>query len=138
MNVTVVGNLCADPEVRETKRGLALADLRVAVNRNVHIQDDEWRQETSFYTVVCWQGLAERVAESLHRGDRVVIVGRMSQEGWTTDTGESKSRYVITADDVAASVRFATVEIHKPPRSESHQPTDHAADGPERRVESPA
>jgi single-strand DNA-binding protein len=112
MDVTFAGNLCADPELRDTKRGL-VTEVRVAVNRNLQTGDDEWRQETSFYTVVAWRGLAERIAECLRKGDRVVVVGRMRQETWTTETGQPHSRYVVTAEEMAASVRFEPVHIER-------------------------
>lgn len=111
MYVTVVGNLCADPELRRTPGRVAVADLRVAENRHSKDPGGEWRTETSFYTVVCWRELASHAAVSLHRGDRVVVVGRMRQDAWTTETGETRSRYVIEADDLAVSVRYATVTV---------------------------
>lgn len=112
MDVTFAGNLCADPELRETKRG-SVTEVRVAVNRNLQTGTDEWRQETSFYTVVAWRGLAERITQCLRKGDRVVVVGRMRQETWTTETGQPHSRYVVTAEEVAASVRFESVHIER-------------------------
>ena len=113
MDVTFAGNLCADPELRETRKGQAVAELRVAVNRNLQTGTDEWRQETSFYSVVAWRGLAERITLCLRKGDRVVVIGRMRQETWTTETGQTHSRYVVTAEEVAASVRFEPVHIER-------------------------
>jgi single-strand DNA-binding protein len=116
MNVTVAGNLCADPELRHTPGNVPVADLRIAENRHSKDADGEWRTDTSFFTLVCWRNLATRAAESLHRGDRVVAVGVLRQDTWTTDTGENRSRFVIDADDLAASLRFATVEVNKTSR----------------------
>lgn len=135
MNVTVVGNLCADPELRHTTSGVAVADLRIAENRNYQDSAGEWQQTTSYCSVVTWRNLAEHVSDSLHKGDRVVAVGRMRQDEWTTDTGETRRRYLIDADELAASVRFATVEVHKPDRPEPAEPKSYAADDPERPFE---
>ncbi|MGH8925033.1 MAG: single-stranded DNA-binding protein [Acidimicrobiia bacterium] len=118
MNVTVAGNLCADPELRETPGKVPVADLRIAENRYSKAADGERSTDTSFFTVVCWRHLATHATESLHRGDRVVVVGRLRQDTWTTDTGEKRSRFVIDAEDLAASIRFATVAVTKASRSE--------------------
>lgn len=112
MNVTIVGNLCADPELRHTSAGIAVADLRIAENRNYQDGSGEWRQETSYYSAVVWRRLAEH-ASSLRRGDRVVAVGRMRQDEWTTERGETRRRYVVDCDELAASIRFNGVDVHR-------------------------
>jgi single-strand DNA-binding protein len=109
--VTVVGNLCGDPELRETSGGVPVADLRIAENRNYQDSAGRWHQTSAFYSVVVWREVAENAAASLHRGDRVVAVGRMRQEEWTTDTGRKHQRYVVDADELAASIRFANVTV---------------------------
>lgn len=113
MIVTVVGNLCGDPELRETSGGVPVADLRIAENRNYQDSSGRWHQTSAFYSVVVWRKVAEHAVASLHRGDRVVAVGRMRQEEWTTDTGRKHQRYVIDAEELAASVRFADVTVSK-------------------------
>ncbi|MGI8516369.1 MAG: single-stranded DNA-binding protein [Acidimicrobiia bacterium] len=136
MNVTVTGNLCADPELRHTPGNVPVADLRIAENRYSKDPDGEWRTDTSFFAVVCWRDLATHAAESLHRGDRVVAVGRLRQDTWTTDTGEKRSRYVIDADDLAASIRFAKVEVTKTSRSQEPEgPVTYDPDDPARPFE---
>jgi len=132
MNVTIVGNLCADPELRHTPSGVTVADLRVAENRNHKDASGEWQQTTSYYSIVVWRKLAEHAVSSLRKGDRVVAVGRMRQDEWTTDTGEVRRRYLIEADELAASIRFATVEVQKPQRLEPVEPKEYAPDDPER------
>jgi single-strand DNA-binding protein len=137
MNVTVAGNLCADPDLRHTPGNVPVADLRIAENRYSKDPDGEWRTDTSFFTVVCWRDLASRAAESLHRGDRVVAVGRLRQDTWTTDTGEKRSRYVLEAEDLAASIRFARVEVTKTSRpDEPDVPVSYEPDDPARPFES--
>lgn len=113
MNVTVGGNLCNDPELRETPGGVPVADLRIAENRNYQDSAGRWQQTSSFYSVVVWRDVAEHAVASLHRGDRVVAVGRMRQDEWTTETGQKRHRYVVDADELAASIRFATVAVSK-------------------------
>jgi single-strand DNA-binding protein len=113
MIVTVVGNLCGDPELRETSGGVPVAELRIAENRNYQDSHGRWHQSPSFYSVTVWRKVAEHAAASLRRGDRVVAVGRMRQDEWTTDTGQKHRRYVIDADELAASIRFATVAVSK-------------------------
>lgn len=135
MNVTVVGNLCADPELRHTPGGLAVADLRIAENRNYQDGSGEWQQDTSFYSVVTWRQLAEHAAGSLHKGDRVVVVGRMRQDEWTTESGEIRRRYLIDADDLGASIHFATVAVTKVgARADSDEPV-YSPDDPRRPFE---
>jgi single-strand DNA-binding protein len=112
MNVTIVGNLTADPELRHTPSGVAVADLRIAENRNYQDSAGEWQQETSYYSAVVWRRLAEH-ASSLRRGDRVVAVGRMRQNEWTTDRGETRRRYLVDCDELAASIRFDPVDVHR-------------------------
>ncbi|MFP4554782.1 MAG: single-stranded DNA-binding protein [Actinomycetota bacterium] len=109
--MTVVGNLCSDPELRETPKGVPVADLRIAENRNYQDSSGRWHQTSSFYSVVVWRRVAEHAAASLHRGDRVVAVGRMRQDEWTTETGQTRRRYVVDADELAASIRFVTVAV---------------------------
>lgn len=112
MNVTIVGNLTSDPEVRHTSSGVPVADLRIAENRNYQDASGEWQQETSYYSAVVWRRLAEHAA-SLRRGDRVVAVGRMRQNEWTTDRGETRRRYVVDCDELGASIRFNLVDVHR-------------------------
>ena len=136
MDVTVIGNLCADPELRHTPGGVPVADLRIAENRHSKDQAGEWRTDTNFHTVIVWRDLASHAADSLGKGDRVMAVGRLRQDNWTTETGEKRNRWVIDADDLAASVRFAVVDVtrtRRPP--EPDEPVTYAADDPARPFE---
>ena len=122
---TVVGNLTRDPEIRYTKEGVANAVFAVAVNRRWQDRTtQEWEEVTSFLDVVCWRELAEHVGLSLVKGARVVVMGRLEQRTWETDEGERRSKVEIVADEVGASLRFATVEVQRGPR------LDAGADGP--------
>jgi len=111
--VTVAGNLTRDPEIRYTREGQATTSLSVAVNRRwQNQQTKEWEESVSFLDVVCWRDLAENVALSLTKGSRVLVSGRLEQRSWETDGGERRSKVEIVADDIAASLRFATIEVH--------------------------
>jgi single-strand DNA-binding protein len=125
--VSVSGNLCADPRLQWTPGKIPTADFRIAENRFSKDRSGEWRTETSFFDVVCWRSLAVNAAESLHRGDRVVVVGRLRQEQWTTDLGDMRTRYLIEASDLASSLCFAKVAV-----TSSHQ-TDELS-GPQQRA----
>jgi len=105
--VTVVGNVTRDPELRFTPNGAAVVNFGLAWNRKG--QNDE--EVVSFFDVTCWSGLAENVAESIKKGDRVVVYGRLDQRSWENQDGERRSKVEIVADDVAPSLRWATVEI---------------------------
>ena len=116
--VTIVGNLTKDPELRFTPTGQATASFGVAVNRRwQNRQTNEWEEATSFFDVVAWGSLAENLAESVRRGDRVVVEGRLDQRSWENNQGEKRSKIEITANEVAPSLRWATVEISKTQRS---------------------
>jgi len=113
-NVTIVGNLTRDPELRFTPSGQATASFGVAVNRSwQNRQTQEWEEQTSFFDVVCWAQMAENAAQSLSRGARVVVTGRLEQRTWETQEGEKRNKVEIIADEVAPSIRWATVSITK-------------------------
>ena len=112
-NVSIVGNLVADPELRFTKGGAAIASLRVAVNRRWN-KDGEWEEETSFFDVTAWAQIAENCAESLTKGMRVVVTGRLEEQKWEDkETKEPRRKIVIIADEVAPSMRWATADVTK-------------------------
>ena len=112
--VTIVGNLTRDPELRFTATGQANTTFGVAVNRRwQNRQTQEWEEATSFLDVVAWADLAENVAQSLKRGDRVVVTGRVDQRSWENTEGDKRSKVEITANEIAPSLRRATVAISK-------------------------
>ncbi len=113
-HVSVVGNLTRDPELRFTPSGQATATFGVAVNRRwQNRQNQEWEEATSFFDVVCWGQLAENAAQSLSKGTRVLVTGRLDQRSWETSERERRSKIEITADEVAPSLRWATAIISK-------------------------
>ena len=110
-SVTVVGNVTRDPELRFTPSGAAVATFGLAWNRRSTNARGETEEQVSFFDVTCWRQLAENVAESLTKGSRVVVYGRLEQRSWETNDGEKRSKVEIIADDVAPSLRWATASI---------------------------
>src|ERR1041384_4613293 len=112
-HTTIVGNLVEDPEVRFTNTGIAVTNLRVAVTQRVQ-QDGQWRDgDTSFFKVNVWRGQAEHLADSLAKGDRVMVTGRLRQRSWETPEGDKRSVTEIEADEVGASLKFATAKVER-------------------------
>ena len=121
-NITIVGNITRDPELRFTPSGQANAKFGVAVNRRwQNKQTNEWEEQVSFFDVVCWRELAENVSESLTKGSRVVVTGRLEQRSWEQD-GQKRYAVEIIADEVAPSLRWATCQITKAERSSDSAP----------------
>jgi single-strand DNA-binding protein len=112
-HTVIVGNLVEDPEVRFTNTGIAVTNLRVAVTQRVQ-QDGQWRDgDTSFFKVNVWRGQAENLAESLGKGDRVMVTGRLRQRSWETPEGEKRSVTELEADEVGASLKWATAKVER-------------------------
>jgi single-strand DNA-binding protein len=116
-NVTLIGNLVDDPELRFTPSGVALAKLRFAVNRSWKDKNDQWQESTSFFTGTVWREQAETVAESLQKGTRVIVTGRLEQRTWETDQGENRSVVEVQIDEIGPSLRWATASVNKTQRS---------------------
>jgi single-strand DNA-binding protein len=115
-NVTLIGNITRDPELRTTS-GQAIAKFGVAVNRRwQNRQTQTWEESTSFFDIVCWGDLSTNVAESLSKGDRVIISGRLEQRQWESKNGEKNARVEVVAEEVGPSVRWATAKPVKTER----------------------
>ena len=118
-HVTVIGNVTRDPELRFTPTGACLCTFGVAVNRRwQNRQTNEWEEAVSFFDVICWKELAENIAESITKGTRVIVTGRLDQRTWDTQDGEKRSKVEIVADDVGPSLRWATVTVTRNERRE--------------------
>ncbi len=118
--ITVVGNLTRDPELRFTPNGTPVASFAVAVNKRYQDKNSgEWLNSADFFNIVTWFKLAENCAESLTKGDRVLISGRLSQESWEDKEGQKRTTFRIVANVVAPSLEFATCKIDKNERVDS-------------------
>ncbi|MDP9145482.1 MAG: single-stranded DNA-binding protein [Actinomycetota bacterium] len=115
-NVTLIGNLVDDPELRFTPSGVAMAKIRLAVNRRWQ-KDGEWQEDTSFFTGTVWREQAESAAESLQKGARVIVTGRLEQRSWETDQGDKRSVVEVQIDEIGPSLRWATASVNKTQRS---------------------
>ena len=100
-SVSFAGNLTDDPEIRYTESGIARARFRVAVS-------GRREQEPSFFTVIVWRDQAEHAAESLSKGSRVVVVGRLQQRSWTAEDGNARSVVEVVAEELGPSLWWAT------------------------------
>jgi single-strand DNA-binding protein len=110
--VSFAGNLTDDPKVRHTEGGIARATFRVAVS-------GRREQEASFFTVIVWRDQAEHAAESLAKGSRVVVVGRLQQRTWTAEGGSARSTLEVVAEELGPSLRWATATTTRMTRNQS-------------------
>lgn len=126
--LTIAGNCTRDPELKYTASGAAVAKFGVAVERR-RKKGDEWETETSFVDVTCWREMAENVSESLAKGVRVVVSGRLEQREWEGRDGNKRTAVELVADEVGASLRWATAEVtrneRRAPKPESKPANDY-------------
>ena len=113
--VTIVGNLTADPELRFTPSGAAVANFRVASTpRVLDKATNEWKDgEPFFITCNVWRQYAENVAESLTKGSRVIVTGRLKQRSYETREGEKRTVLELEVDEVGPSLRYATAKVNR-------------------------
>jgi single-strand DNA-binding protein len=116
--ITVVGNLVADPELRFTSSGQPVATFRIASTpRVMDRQSNEWKDGDSlFLSCNVWRQAAENVAESLTRGMRVIVTGRLKQRNYETKEGEKRTVYEVEVDDVGPSLRNASAKVNRASR----------------------
>jgi single-strand DNA-binding protein len=117
--ITIVGNLTDDPELRFTPSGAAVAKFRIASTpRTLDRQSGEWKDgEPLFLACNIWRDAAEHVAESLQRGARVIVQGRLRQRSYETREGEKRTVYELEVDEIGPSLRYATAKVQKMARS---------------------
>ena len=117
--VMLVGNLTDDPELRFTPNGAAVANFRLAVTPRVR-EGDSWKDgETSFFRINVWRQQAENVAETLQKGARCIVVGRLRTRSWETPEGEKRSVTEVEADEIGPSLKFATAKVERSSRGGS-------------------
>lgn len=119
--LTVTGNLVGDPELRFTPGGVALVKFTIASTpRSFDRQSGQWSDgEPLFLTCTAWRDMAENIAESLTKGTRVVVFGRLKLSRWETPEGEKRSAYGLDVDEVGPSLRFAQAKVTKMSRAKS-------------------
>jgi single-strand DNA-binding protein len=118
-NITLIGNLTDDPELRFTPSGAAVAKFRIASTpRYLDRQSGEWKDgEALFLACNVWRQAAENVAESLQRGARVIVSGRLKQRTYETKEGEKRTVFEVEVDEIGPSLRYATAKVQKMSRS---------------------
>lgn len=122
--ITIVGNVTADPDLRYTSSGLAVANFTVAVNRG---KDDQ--KETDFHRCAAWRELGEHVAQ-LTKGTRVVLVGRMKQRSYETKEGEKRTDWTIDVDAIGPDLRYATAQVTRTEQRQTAESSPWAAQAP--------
>lgn len=117
--ITVIGNLTADPELRFTPSGAAVANFTVASTpRTFDRQSNEWKDgDTLFLRCSIWREAAENVAETLTKGTRVIVSGRLVQRSYETREGEKRTVYELQVDEVGPSLRYASAKVTRTQRS---------------------
>lgn len=120
---TLVGRLVADPELRFTPSGVAVTNFTVASNERVYNSTTRQYEDgpATFMPVNVWRGYAENVAESLHKGDVVLVVGRLKQRHWETRDGDKRSRIELEADEIGPGLRWVTATLRRANPSASPQ-----------------
>lgn len=112
--VSVTGNVTRDPELRYSPSAKAFANFGVAINNRRRAADGGYEDgDPYFFDITCFGSLAENLAESVSKGDRVTVNGRLEYRTWETDTGDKRSKVQIIADEVAPSLRWATASTTK-------------------------
>jgi single-strand DNA-binding protein len=122
--LTVVGNLTDDPELRFTPSGAAMAKFSVASTpRSYDKTSGQWQDGTAmFLRCTAWRDLAQHIADSLTKGARVVVTGRLRQHNWQTPEGENRSMLALEVDDIGPSLRFATATVARVQRTNGTAP----------------
>ena len=136
--ITIIGNLTADPEIRFTPSGAAVASFTVASTpRTFDRQAGEWKDgETLFMPCQAWRQMAENIAESLTKGTRVIVQGRLVQRSYTTREGANRTVVEMQVDEIGPSLRYAKAQVTRQPRgggqgqSGYNAPAGGAADDP--------
>ncbi|MFG1879540.1 single-stranded DNA-binding protein [Sphaerisporangium sp. NPDC049003] len=127
--ITVIGNLTADPELRFSQQGVAVAGFTVAASRRVFDQaSGQWTDgDTLFIRCSAFRQLAENVVESLARGSRIVVTGRLRQRSYEDKEGIKRTVFEVDAEDVGPSLKWATAKVNKAQRDRAAQPADSLA-----------
>ncbi len=121
--ITVIGNLAGDPELRFSQNGTAVANFTVASTpRTLDRQTNEWKDgEALFLRCSLWRQAAENIVESLQKGMRVIVTGRLKQRSFETKEGEKRTVFELEVDEVGPSLRFATAKVAKVERGTGQQ-----------------
>jgi single-strand DNA-binding protein len=120
-NITIVGNLTKDPELKYGENGTAYLLYSIAVNRGKKNAQGEWENVAHYFDCVSYGDLAENIANTFSKGNRLIVSGNLQQRNWETPEGQRRSSVQILADEVGASVRWATALVTKTERPDAGQ-----------------
>jgi single-strand DNA-binding protein len=117
--ITVIGTLTADPDLRYTPNGVAVANLTVAANDRRYNRDtQQWDDKgATFLRCTLWRKPAENALESLSKGDRVIVLGTLRQREWTTDDGQKRYAFEVDVTEIGPSLKWATAKVNKATRT---------------------
>lgn len=123
-SATIVGTLGRDPELRFTAGGQAVCSFTVAVSHRYKQRgSDDWTEETTWMDVTAWATLGENIAQSLAKGSRVIVTGRLKQEEWEDrDTGKKRTKISLVADSAGPDLRWATAIVERTERTGGQEP----------------
>lgn len=124
--ITLVGNLTVDPTLRFLNTGRPVASFGIAVAHRYQ-SNGEWVEQTSFFDVVAWGELGENVAASAVKGTRIIVTGRLEQREYTTKSGDKRTAVEVVADEVGLSLRWATAQVERKPRTNKDAPAKRPA-----------
>ena len=119
-NITLVGNLTRDPELRFTTTGKGVASFGLAVGRRFQA-NGEWQEQTSYFNITAWGQLGENASATLSKGMRCVVSGRLEQREFTNREGEKRTAIEIVADEIGPSLKWATAQVERNPRDAGGQ-----------------
>lgn len=130
--VTLIGNCSRDPEIRYTPSGATVVTLGLVYNKRVKNRDtDQWEDgPAQFFDVKCWGTLAENVAETIRKGNRIIVFGELEFRSWETDAGEKRSKVEVKAEAIGPDLRWATAQVVKIGRSDHTQGGGHQQQAP--------
>lgn len=125
LTTTITGNLADDPELRYTQSGIAVATIRVGVNNRTYNKTTQQYEdgETTWIRATAWRDLAEHISQSLHKGTRVILTGKIKQpSAYQTASGETRASLELEIEEIGASLRYATAQITKVARTTDNTP----------------
>lgn len=127
--VTLIGNITRDPELRYTTGATGVANFGIAINKRYFDQkDNEWKeQDPSFFNCTAWRDLGEHIASSARKGQRWIVVGELQQRSWETDQGEKRSSIEVVVSAAGPDMKWATCEVERIERSTGNQQQQPAA-----------
>jgi single-strand DNA-binding protein len=122
-NITIVGNITKDPELRFAASGVAWATFSVAVNERSRSKEGDWTDQTTYFNCKVWRNDAENLVESVTKGTRVMVEGKLRDESWTDASGQERKTKTLVVSEIGVSLKYATAQITKVARANAGEQT---------------